>query len=198
MIHNKIHPISPGCPRPSIALQVQTHGLKHHSFHFISPARNIRFSSTGTTVYSPEGKLYTSTDIFGITTLLIHWSTLPHRISIQGCTQIGKQTQWEKTYMMNCWRYSKLLLLRYCWNKKIITISRLSIYPVSFYTDYSEWGFEMYWNKQCSIFLLLWYCSNKETITISRRSIYPVWIQFVWQWLRYLNRILTSSLSLYK
>ena len=24
--------LSPGCPRPSIALQVQNHGLKHHTF----------------------------------------------------------------------------------------------------------------------------------------------------------------------
>ena len=32
MIHNKIHPISPGCPQPSIALQVQKRGLEHHSF----------------------------------------------------------------------------------------------------------------------------------------------------------------------
>ena len=32
MIHNKIHLISPGCSRPSIALQVQNGGLKHHSF----------------------------------------------------------------------------------------------------------------------------------------------------------------------
>ena len=27
--------IDPGCPRPSIALQVQNHGLKHQSFHLI-------------------------------------------------------------------------------------------------------------------------------------------------------------------
>ena len=33
MIHIKIHLISPGCPRPSIALQVQNRGLKQ--FHFI-------------------------------------------------------------------------------------------------------------------------------------------------------------------
>ena len=28
----KIHLISTGCPRPSIALQMQNHGIKHHSF----------------------------------------------------------------------------------------------------------------------------------------------------------------------
>ena len=32
MIHAKIHLISRGCPRSSIALQVQNRGLKHHSF----------------------------------------------------------------------------------------------------------------------------------------------------------------------
>ena len=32
MIHNEIHLISPGCPRPSIALQMQNRGLKRHSF----------------------------------------------------------------------------------------------------------------------------------------------------------------------
>ena len=32
MIHNKIHLISPCCPRPSITLQVQNCGLKHQSF----------------------------------------------------------------------------------------------------------------------------------------------------------------------
>ena len=32
MIHNKIHLISPGCPRPGIALQVQNRSLQHHSF----------------------------------------------------------------------------------------------------------------------------------------------------------------------
>ena len=32
IIHNKIHLISPGCPLPSIALQVQDRGLKHYSF----------------------------------------------------------------------------------------------------------------------------------------------------------------------
>ena len=34
-IHNKIHLISPGCPRPSIALQckIMTH-LKHHPFDY--------------------------------------------------------------------------------------------------------------------------------------------------------------------
>ena len=31
-IHNKIHLIIPGCPRPSIALQEQNRGLKHQSF----------------------------------------------------------------------------------------------------------------------------------------------------------------------
>ena len=31
-IHNKIHSISTGCPRPSIALEVQNCGLKHQSF----------------------------------------------------------------------------------------------------------------------------------------------------------------------
>ena len=31
MIHNKIPLINPGYPRPSIALQVQNRGLKHHS-----------------------------------------------------------------------------------------------------------------------------------------------------------------------
>ena len=36
MIHNKIHLISPGCPRPNIALQMQNRSLKHDSFHFIS------------------------------------------------------------------------------------------------------------------------------------------------------------------
>ena len=30
--HNKIQLISAGCPRSSIALQVQNHDLKHHSF----------------------------------------------------------------------------------------------------------------------------------------------------------------------
>ena len=35
MICNKIHLISPGCSRPSIALQVKNCGLKHQSFHFI-------------------------------------------------------------------------------------------------------------------------------------------------------------------
>ena len=35
MIHNKIQPFSPDCPQPSIALQMQNHGLKHHSFHSI-------------------------------------------------------------------------------------------------------------------------------------------------------------------
>ena len=34
MIHNKINLISPSCPRPNIALQVQNHDLKHQSFHF--------------------------------------------------------------------------------------------------------------------------------------------------------------------
>ena len=33
MIQNTIHLISPGCPRPGIALQVQDLGLKHHSYH---------------------------------------------------------------------------------------------------------------------------------------------------------------------
>ena len=32
MTYNKINLVSPGCPRPSIALQVQIRGLKHHSF----------------------------------------------------------------------------------------------------------------------------------------------------------------------
>ena len=32
MIHNKIHPIIPGCSRPSIALTLQNCGLKHQSF----------------------------------------------------------------------------------------------------------------------------------------------------------------------
>ena len=32
MIHNKIHPISLGCPRPNIALQMRDRSLKHHSF----------------------------------------------------------------------------------------------------------------------------------------------------------------------
>ena len=34
-ILHKIHFISQGCPRPSIALTVKDHGLKHHSIHFI-------------------------------------------------------------------------------------------------------------------------------------------------------------------
>ena len=34
MIHNKIQLIRPGCPRLSIALQVQNHGLKQNSFPF--------------------------------------------------------------------------------------------------------------------------------------------------------------------
>ena len=29
----QIHPISPGCPRPSVAIQMQIGGLKHHSFN---------------------------------------------------------------------------------------------------------------------------------------------------------------------
>ena len=33
MIHNKIPLISRGCPRSSVALQLQDCGLKHHSFH---------------------------------------------------------------------------------------------------------------------------------------------------------------------
>ena len=32
MIHNKFYPISSGCPRPSIALQVHNRDLKHHLF----------------------------------------------------------------------------------------------------------------------------------------------------------------------
>ena len=32
----QIHPVSPGCLRPSLALQVQNRGLKHRSFNFIS------------------------------------------------------------------------------------------------------------------------------------------------------------------
>ena len=35
MIHNKIHLISPGFPRPSITLQVQNCVRKHHSSHFV-------------------------------------------------------------------------------------------------------------------------------------------------------------------
>ena len=35
LIHNKSHPISPGYPRSSIALQVQNRGLKHQSIQFI-------------------------------------------------------------------------------------------------------------------------------------------------------------------
>ena len=37
MIHNKIHLISPGCPRPNISLQVQNRDLEHQPFHFSSP-----------------------------------------------------------------------------------------------------------------------------------------------------------------
>ena len=39
MTHNKIHIIRPGCPLPSIALQMPNRGLKHHSFNFIYPKR---------------------------------------------------------------------------------------------------------------------------------------------------------------
>ena len=39
MIHNKIHLLSPGCLRPRVAFQVQNHGLKRQSFHFISKSK---------------------------------------------------------------------------------------------------------------------------------------------------------------
>ena len=41
MIHNKIHFSSPGCPRPSIALQMQNRDLKHHSFHLLQSEYTI-------------------------------------------------------------------------------------------------------------------------------------------------------------
>ena len=34
MIHNKLHFIRPGCPRPRITLQCRDRGLKHQSYHF--------------------------------------------------------------------------------------------------------------------------------------------------------------------
>ena len=34
MIHNKLSLISPGCPRPCIALQLSNRGLQHHSVSF--------------------------------------------------------------------------------------------------------------------------------------------------------------------
>ena len=35
MIDNESHLISPGCPRTTLALQVQNRGLKHHSFQLL-------------------------------------------------------------------------------------------------------------------------------------------------------------------
>ena len=48
VIRNNIHLISPGCPRPSVAFQVQNRGLKYHSFCFIPytpEVERIYFSS---------------------------------------------------------------------------------------------------------------------------------------------------------
>ena len=45
MIHNKIHLISPCCPRPSIASTVQSRGLKHHSFIHSFPNIYVLFST---------------------------------------------------------------------------------------------------------------------------------------------------------
>ena len=45
MILNRIHLISPGCPWPRIALQVQNRGVKHQSFiPYISKHTDILFS----------------------------------------------------------------------------------------------------------------------------------------------------------
>ena len=40
MIHIKLHLISPGCPKPSISLQMQNRGLKHHLFPWSVIIRN--------------------------------------------------------------------------------------------------------------------------------------------------------------
>ena len=64
MILNKIHHFRPGCLGPSIALKVQNHGLKHHSFiHVIIPTLSSKVSlsllsdiHTCTVNYSPFGQ----------------------------------------------------------------------------------------------------------------------------------------------
>ena len=45
MIHKKIHLISPGCPRPTIALTLQNCGLKHQSFHLYKSNFGILISN---------------------------------------------------------------------------------------------------------------------------------------------------------
>ena len=58
MIHNKINVIRPGCPQPSLALEVQNRGFKHQSFIHL-PAygildRQLEEGSFGHVYYTPN------------------------------------------------------------------------------------------------------------------------------------------------
>ena len=69
MIRNKIHLISPGCPHPSIALQVQNRGLKQNSFisnHNLSVYNKIDKQERNPIDLSYDGGVFQGNAIYNI------------------------------------------------------------------------------------------------------------------------------------